>query len=823
MISYSQNLEDILLNRAFQSKPNGFYIDVGAHDPVELSVTKLFYDLGWRGINIEPIECSHKKFVEQRPRDINLNCAIGTTHETKKIYTLENSTEYASMDRKVVEIASKMTGEKIEGFTIETRTLSEICEQYANGKIDFLKVDVEGWEKEVILSADWSKFRPTLLVIEATKPCEAYIKDWNNPDEAAAWQEWEPILVKADYEMVFYDGMNRFYLKKESNHLASHYSIPITPIQDSFKFYNHYKENNDLKNENDSLRKRYETIEDKYKTRKKSNEELKKEHETLKSEKKSLNKKNDNLKRDSQLLKEELKSLKSEHDSLRGRYEYVEDKCKIFEGKTDTLLKEGETFKSEKKSLSEKNDNLNRKSELLKEEHNALRSKHDSLRGRYEYVEDKCKEFEGKTDGLVKECEAFRSENKLLNEKNDNLNRKSELLKEEHNAFKSKHDLLRAKYEYVEDKCKVFEGKTNELRIINESLEAEIILLNDNNSTLEEKYGSFKNKLKALKRENEDLTIKDKSLCKELATQKDLVSALIEDNKFYKTNYRELGGLVNNIIEKIDKIIVRYNVLKLDYCEISGNNFNLNDLSELRKSLIDLKIRSFSHIENNLQAKPEQINKANVFDINCKESIDFPKNLPLWLHELFLLEQKEIINSELKKERECFEKKLDFQWSFECFVKSKEKNIVQAGWLFKNIHALYCMPESKKYKKISIINSSDLFQKVFNKEENELMRETLYFPFMNKSVEAIEEMNSIGSKKFLNESVLFAHYYDFIQSPLIHFAISTATPILVNALPSVIELLGEDYPLYYFSYIDANKKINNLNLIKKANEFLTKL
>ena len=77
MISYAQNLEDVILNRLFRGKETGFYIDVGACYPVEMSVTKYFYDLGWNGINIEPMPSCYRKLQEERPKDINLNLAVG--------------------------------------------------------------------------------------------------------------------------------------------------------------------------------------------------------------------------------------------------------------------------------------------------------------------------------------------------------------------------------------------------------------------------------------------------------------------------------------------------------------------------------------------------------------------------------------------------------------------------------------------------------------------------------------------------------------------------------------------------------------------------
>ena len=78
-ISYAQNYEDVLLNRVFKDKTQGFYIDIGALHPTFDSVTKAFYDRGWTGINIEPIKEFYSIFIKDRPRDINLNIAISNT------------------------------------------------------------------------------------------------------------------------------------------------------------------------------------------------------------------------------------------------------------------------------------------------------------------------------------------------------------------------------------------------------------------------------------------------------------------------------------------------------------------------------------------------------------------------------------------------------------------------------------------------------------------------------------------------------------------------------------------------------------------------
>lgn len=80
-ISYAQNFEDVLINRVFKHKAKGFYIDVGALHPTIDSVTKAFYDIGWSGINIEPIKEYYELVQEERPRDINLNIALSNIED----------------------------------------------------------------------------------------------------------------------------------------------------------------------------------------------------------------------------------------------------------------------------------------------------------------------------------------------------------------------------------------------------------------------------------------------------------------------------------------------------------------------------------------------------------------------------------------------------------------------------------------------------------------------------------------------------------------------------------------------------------------------
>ena len=90
-ISYAQNYEDVMLWRALQDVPQGFYIDVGAQDPDVDSVTRVFYERGWSGINIEPVARYHELLCRARPRDINLRVAVGAEETEREFFEIPDT------------------------------------------------------------------------------------------------------------------------------------------------------------------------------------------------------------------------------------------------------------------------------------------------------------------------------------------------------------------------------------------------------------------------------------------------------------------------------------------------------------------------------------------------------------------------------------------------------------------------------------------------------------------------------------------------------------------------------------------------------------
>ena len=214
-ISYAQNFEDVILHRALKSIKKGFYIDVGANDPVQDSVTKSFYDLGWSGINIEPIDEWFDKIKIARQRDINLKIAAGSEPGEITIYNIPK-TGLSTVDQEIANRHARDNNVTVIANTVPMCTLTDICVEHDVKDIHFLKIDVEGAEKQVVEGFDLTRFRPWIIVLESTLP--------NLQTEN--YSEWEPLLLDTEYEFVYFDGLNRFYLAKEHQDLKQYFATP---------------------------------------------------------------------------------------------------------------------------------------------------------------------------------------------------------------------------------------------------------------------------------------------------------------------------------------------------------------------------------------------------------------------------------------------------------------------------------------------------------------------------------------------------------------------------------------------------------------------
>jgi len=166
--SYSQDGEDLILARIFRHSQQGFYVDVGAHHPKRFSITYFFYKRNWHGINIDATPGSMKLFNKFRPKDINLELGVSDTKQTLTYY-LFNEPALNTFSPKIAENhANQGVYKQIAQTKVETLSLQEILLKYLpKGQvIDFLTIDVEGFDLEVLKSNDWKLYRPKIILVE---------------------------------------------------------------------------------------------------------------------------------------------------------------------------------------------------------------------------------------------------------------------------------------------------------------------------------------------------------------------------------------------------------------------------------------------------------------------------------------------------------------------------------------------------------------------------------------------------------------------------------------------------------------------------------
>lgn len=233
MISYAQNFEDVLLARLFHGQKEGFYVDVGAWHPTRHSVTKHFYDLGWSGINVEPLQGQFELFIEARTRDLNLNVAVAEVSGTVRFFECKDLTSLSTANEEQARELVK-EGHDVESYEVPVVTLNEMLSIHNDGRtIDFLKIDVEGFEENVLRGVDLRRFRPRVLIVEATLPA-VKIEDWDNIESVSNWDAWESGVLDAGYLFAWYDGLSRYYVREEESHLKRRLTLPPS-VHDEFE------------------------------------------------------------------------------------------------------------------------------------------------------------------------------------------------------------------------------------------------------------------------------------------------------------------------------------------------------------------------------------------------------------------------------------------------------------------------------------------------------------------------------------------------------------------------------------------------------------
>jgi FkbM family methyltransferase len=190
ILTYSEQFEDVILQCALSRVEKGFYVDVGAFSPWFASVTKLFYDMGWSGINIEPQAGSFTDLCRQRPRDVNLNVAA-SSFSGEADFLVNGSATTCDDD------TAQWYGDRnLQKRKMPVNRLSDILDENLkdrNQPIHFCKIDVEGHERDVLMGINFVRHRPWILAIEAIYAGTGFVR----------CNEWEYLLTDNGYKILY--------------------------------------------------------------------------------------------------------------------------------------------------------------------------------------------------------------------------------------------------------------------------------------------------------------------------------------------------------------------------------------------------------------------------------------------------------------------------------------------------------------------------------------------------------------------------------------------------------------------------------------------
>ena len=164
-ITYSYGGIDNLLIHIFKKKENGFYIDVGCGHPIKNNNTYQLHKKGWHGINVDLSKSCIELFNYTRKSDHNVNIAISDKKGHAELFFYHDKSPINTIDEKTYIYQKAKITKKIK---VSTDTLDSVIEKspFKNSQIDFISIDVEGSELNVLKNFNFLKYSPKILVVE---------------------------------------------------------------------------------------------------------------------------------------------------------------------------------------------------------------------------------------------------------------------------------------------------------------------------------------------------------------------------------------------------------------------------------------------------------------------------------------------------------------------------------------------------------------------------------------------------------------------------------------------------------------------------------
>jgi FkbM family methyltransferase len=213
--SYAQNFEDVMLWRALKHVSCGTYVDIGAQHPVVDSVSRAFYEQGWRGIHVEPVSHYAELLRQDRPDETVLQLALSDRTGMLELHVIADTGLSTGVK---VHAASHLAERGFKHQVVLTPMLpmKTALASLNDTPVHWLKIDVEGLEEQVLRGWDSTTLRPWIIVIEATTPSS----------QELSYEGADRILIDARYKFAYFDGLNRFYVAAEHAELMASLTVP---------------------------------------------------------------------------------------------------------------------------------------------------------------------------------------------------------------------------------------------------------------------------------------------------------------------------------------------------------------------------------------------------------------------------------------------------------------------------------------------------------------------------------------------------------------------------------------------------------------------
>lgn len=203
LITYAQNREDLYLWALVGHRPDGRYVDVGCNHEQLHSVTKLFYERGWSGVNIDANDRMADEYAV-RERDRFVAAGVGDEPGEMMFRDYPEHDGLSTFDDAVKRLHDATRRPYVDR-RVPVRTLTDILAEHDVDRIDFLKIDVEGMEAKVLRGLDFGRVRPTVIVSEATRQ-----------------DECDELLLPNGYHVEFFDGLNTYYVDDAATDVSIH-------------------------------------------------------------------------------------------------------------------------------------------------------------------------------------------------------------------------------------------------------------------------------------------------------------------------------------------------------------------------------------------------------------------------------------------------------------------------------------------------------------------------------------------------------------------------------------------------------------------------